>query len=307
MIYTVTFNPAIDYVIHMDQPVEIGETNRSREESLFFGGKGVNVSLILGQLNMENRALGFLAGFTGAAIADGIQAQGVQGDFIFLPKGTSRINVKLKSEKETEINAQGPDIDKDSLDALFQQFSHFEDGDCLVLAGSIPKSLPNDIYEQILERLKEKNILAVVDATGDLLKKVLPYHPFLIKPNKAELGELFQTRVETSEEIVTYAKKLQEMGARNVLISLGGDGAMLVSEDGDILSIGVPTGKAINTVGSGDSMVAGFLTGYLQSNNYETALALGTACGSATAICQGLADRATIDAQLEKIHRGEFQ
>jgi len=306
VVYTITFNPALDYVMRMDSPLDIGETNRSQSEELYYGGKGINVSVVLNELGVSNVSLGFIAGFTGDAIDAGVAKMGVITDFIKLPKGISRINVKLKASKETEINAQGPDIDEASIDALFEKINKIKDGDCIILAGSIPKTLPDDIYERILKTLEGKDVIKVVDATKDLLMKVLPYKPFLIKPNQAELGELFNVEITTDDEIIKYARILQERGAKNVLVSLGKRGALLIPETGEPIKMGAPSGKAVNTVGSGDSMVAGFLAGYLQTKDYYEALALGSAAGSATAVLPGLADKKTIDIQREKINNGDF-
>ncbi len=293
MIYTVTFNPAIDYVVHTEE-MKLGEVNRSESEEMYFGGKGINVSIVLKELGIDSKALGFTAGFTGEAIENGIRAMGINSDFVRLKNGNSRINVKIKSDEETELNGQGPHIDSESLEKLFEKLDELKGGDTLVLAGSIPKSLPADIYERILERLQGRNIRAVVDATKDLLLNVLKYKPFLIKPNNHELGEMFGTKLTTDEEIEHYARKLQEMGAVNVLISMAGDGAMLIDEDGVTHRCGVCSGKVKNSVGAGDSMVAGFVAG-IQQGCYEYALKLGTAAGGATAFSDGLAVREMID------------
>ena len=257
MIYTVTFNPALDYVVFLDN-LKLGDVNRSTRESIFYGGKGINVSTILNTLGLETTALGFVAGFTGKAIEDGLAAQGIHTDFIHLP-------------------------------------------DILVLAGSIPNTLPEDIYEKILASLESKGIRVVVDATKDLLLNVLKYHPFLIKPNNHELGEMFGTVCKTDEDIVHYAKKLQEKGAVNVLISMAGDGAILITEDGQNIKMGTPKGKVVNSVGAGDSMVAGFITGYIRGGNYEEALKSGTAAGSATAFSEGLASLEMYEKMLKQI------
>ncbi|MBR1669112.1 MAG: 1-phosphofructokinase [Butyrivibrio sp.] len=294
MIYTVTFNPAIDYVVRMGSALLPGMTNRSDSEECYFGGKGINVSTILQNLGYENTALGFTAGFTGEAIEESVRKKGIISNFIRLPEGMSRINVKIKGEAETEINAQGPKIPKDAQDKLFEQIKNLVDGDILILAGSIPGSLPSDVYEKIIALLSDKKIDVVVDATKDLLKNVLKYHPFLIKPNNHELGEMFGKVLEGDEDIEIHAKKLQEMGARNVLISMAGDGAMLISEDGNKFRMGVPKGKVRNSVGAGDSMVAGFIAGYLQNGSYEEALKMGTAAGSATAFSDDLATKEDI-------------
>ncbi|WP_024866989.1 1-phosphofructokinase [Butyrivibrio sp. FCS014] len=289
MIYTVTFNPAIDYVVRMSSELLPGMTNRSNSEECYFGGKGINVSTILKNLGLENTALGFTAGFTGKAIVESVNSKGILADFIELPEGMSRINVKIKGQAETEINAQGPKIPEDAQNKLFDKIKELKDGDILILAGSIPNSLPSDVYERIIALVADRKIDVVVDATKDLLKNVLKYHPFLIKPNNHELGEMFDTVLKTDEELEIHAKKLQEMGARNVLISMAGDGAMLIAETGEKFRIGVPKGKVRNSVGAGDSMVAGFIAGYLKTGSYEEALKMGTAAGSATAFSDDLA------------------
>ena len=300
MIYTVTFNPALDYVVFLDG-LKLGDINRATRESIFYGGKGINVSTILNTLGMETTALGFIAGFTGKAIEEGLAAQGMHTDFIHLPEGNSRINVKVKHGDETEINGQGPVITKDAIDALFEKLRGLNQEDILVLAGSIPNTLPEDIYEKILEALAGKGIRIVVDATKDLLLNVLKYHPFLIKPNNHELGEMFDTVCETKEDIEHYAGELQKMGARNVLISMAGDGAILITEDGETIQMGTPKGKVINSVGAGDSMVAGFIAGYLQTGSHEEALKTGTAAGSATAFSEGLASREMYEEMLKQL------
>lgn len=301
MIYTVTFNPAIDYIVRMDKPIDIGMTNRSVSEDCFFGGKGINVSTILKNLGIENTALGFTAGFTGDAIVESVQKKGIIADFIKLKEGISRINVKLKSDEETEINAQGPKISKEAFEELLQKLDKLTAGDVLILAGSIPSTLPSDVYEIILDRLKDKDVTFVVDATKDLLKNVLKYHPFLIKPNNHELGEMFDTVLKTDDEIEAHAKKLQEMGARNVLISMAGDGAMLVTETGERFRVGVPKGTVKNSVGAGDSMVAGFVAGYMKTKDYKVALNMGTAAGSATAFSDDLATGELINSIYETL------
>ncbi|MCR4756938.1 MAG: 1-phosphofructokinase [Butyrivibrio sp.] len=289
MIYTVTFNPAIDYVVRMSDELLPGMTNRSDSEECYFGGKGINVSTILKNLGLDNTALGFVAGFTGDAIEKSVSERGIKADFIKLKDGISRINVKIKGQAETEINAQGPMIPEEDQKKLFDKINTLKDGDILILAGSIPNSLPSDVYEKIIALVNDRKIEVVVDATKDLLKNVLKYHPFLIKPNNHELGEMFGTVLKTDEEIETHAKKLQELGARNVLISMAGDGAMLITETGEKYRVGVPKGKVKNSVGAGDSMVAGFVAGYLKTGSYEEALKMGTAAGSATAFSDDLA------------------
>ncbi len=299
MVYTVTFNPAIDYVVHSDA-IEIGAVNRTSYEEIYFGGKGINVSIVLNELGVKSKALGFIAGFTGEAIENGLAKDGIETDFVKLDNGFSRINVKIKSGAETEINGQGPKISTDALNELFKKLDEINDGDTLILAGSIPSSLPSDIYERILERLSGRKIKAVVDATKDLLKNVLKYRPFLIKPNNFELGEMFGVTLKTTDEIIEYAKKLKDMGAVNVLISMAGDGAVLIDENDKVHICGVCKGKVKNSVGAGDSMVAGFVAGS-ESGDYEYALKLGTATGGATAFSEGLAKRAEIDELLKQL------
>ena len=299
MIYTVTFNPAIDYIVHTGT-MQVGQVNRSQGEELYFGGKGINVSFVLHELGLPSKALGFVAGFTGAAIEAGIQEQGIATDFVHLDSGFSRINVKIKSSEETELNGQGPNISEAAVAELFEKLNQLQDGDVLILAGSIPNTMPADSYEKILAHLSDKKIKVVVDATKDLLLKVLPYHPFLIKPNHHELGELFGVTLHSIEEIATYAKKLQEMGAQNVLISMAGDGALLIDETGKQHVCGVCKGTVKNSVGAGDSMVAGFVAGSMHGD-YEAALKLGTAAGGATAFSEGLAQRAEIERLLQQL------
>jgi len=301
MIYTVTFNPAIDYVVRMDGDLLPGMTNRSASEECYYGGKGINVSMVLAEMGLESTALGFTAGFTGKAIDEAVKAAGIKSDFIELKDGISRINIKLKGTEETEINAQGPRIDEEAQKTLFDKLSKLKEGDVLILAGSIPNSLPDDVYEKILSMLQGKGIEFVVDATKDLLTNVLKYHPFLIKPNNFELGEIVGKILIKDEELYDGALKLQEMGARNVLISMAGAGAMLVDENGKQYRIGVPKGEVRNSVGAGDSMVAGFVAGYIKTGDYETALKMGTAAGSATAFSDGLAKAVDIEKLLKEL------
>lgn len=289
MIYTITFNPAVDYVVYTDE-LQVGKVNRSKSEEIYFGGKGINVSMVLNELGIKSKAMGFVAGFTGAAIEKGLTDAGIETDFVHLNKGFTRINVKIKSHAETELNGQGPEIPTEKLDELFDRLDGIKDGDGVILAGSIPSYLPSDIYERILERLKDRNIRAVVDATDDLLVNVLKYRPFLIKPNNFELGDIFGVTINTNEEIVKYAEKLKDMGAVNVLVSMAGDGAILLDEFGKTHVCGVCKGQVKNSVGAGDSMVAGFLAGCAKGD-YEYALKLGTAAGGATAFSDGLAKK----------------
>ncbi len=291
MIYTVTFNPSIDLFLRTER-LNFGEVNRSNGEQMFFGGKGLNISVVLKNLGIRSKALGFIAGFTGDAIEKGFSETGLETDFVKLPGGNSRINVKVKADVETEINGQGPDIDENSLNTLFSKLDTLSGGDTLVLAGSVPSSLPSDIYEQILKRLSDKKLRTVVDASGKLLLNVLAYKPFLVKPNLDELGQMFGVSL-SPEDAPVYAQKLREMGAQNVLVSMAGDGAVLVDENGGVHHCGICKGTVRNSVGAGDSMVAGFLAGV--ENGYEYALKLGTACGGATAFSDGLAEKPLID------------
>lgn len=310
MIYTVTFNPAIDYCIGVDN-LQLGMTNRTVSEQLFPGGKGLNVSMILNNFGIDNIALGFIAGFTGAQIKRSFEALGGKSDFIKLKEGLSRINVKIKdakeaegnnandadvnSVKETEINGAGPDIDKEAVSQLMDKLNALRDGDILVLAGSIPASLPASLYSDIMKMLSDRNILIAVDAERDLLLNVMLYKPFLVKPNDHELGEIFDVTLMTREEVVPYARKLQEKGARNVLVSMAGEGAVLVTETGDVLMREAPKGTVKNSVGAGDSMVAGFIVGWCEKQNYTHAFKMGLASGSASAFSEGLATKAEIE------------
>ncbi len=299
MIYTVTFNPAVDYVIHTDN-INIGSVNRLRSEEIYFGGKGINVSVVLSELGIRSKAFGFVAGFTGDAIENGLKENGVETDFVHLKNGFSRINVKIKSGEETELNGCGPDINDEALSELFDKLKMLKNGDMLVLAGSIPNTLPSDIYETILQFLADKDIKIVVDAAKDLLIKTLKFKPFIIKPNNYELEEIFAKSLKTDDEIADCAAKLKEMGAKNVLVSMAEKGALLLDENGVIHKCGVCSGFVKNSVGAGDSMVAGFIAG-LVDGDYEYALKLGTACGGATAFSEGLAKKNEIYELLEQI------
>ncbi len=302
MIYTVTLNPSIDYIVRLDK-LTSGITNRTTSEEYYYGGKGINVSMVLAELELDSTAYGFVAGFTGKAIENGIRNDHIITDFIKLKNGISRINIKIKAGEETEINCQGPHIDETELERLLQKIDRISAGDTLILAGSIPNTMPDDVYERMMERLKFKDVRIVVDATKKLLVNSLKYRPFLIKPNRQELSEIFDVEVKTEDDIVHYAKELQKMGARNVLISLGGDGAMLIDENGNKHKAGVLKEKVINTVGSGDSMVAGFVAGYIKTQDYAYALKLGSVCGNATAFLAGLATKEKINELLEKFEK----
>ena len=301
MIYTVTFNPAIDYVVRLGNPLQPGAVNRAAGEDCVLGGKGINVSGVLAQLGVESVALGFIAGETGAWLERGLTAQGLHTDFIWLENGMTRINVKIKAGQETELNGAGPNIPESAMQTLETKLDALQKDDMLILAGSIPACLPQSTYERLLARLQGRGVRAVVDATQDLLLKVLPYKPFLIKPNNHELSEIVGHELTTDDEIVAAAAGLQAQGARNVLVSMAGDGALLLDENGAVHRIGCPKGKVVNSVGAGDSMVAGFVAGYLRTGDYRYALRLGTACGSATAFSVGLATKEKINELLETI------
>lgn len=300
MIYTITFNPALDYIVRV-QDFKLGQVNRTFYEEVYAGGKGINVSIVLKNLDVENVALGYIAGFTGEEIENKIKAFGCNTDFIKLNNGMSRINVKLKSNEESEINGQGPSISDQDLKELYRKLELLREGDILVLAGSIPATLPKNIYEIIMERLSGKGIRFIVDATGELLLNVLKYKPFLIKPNHHELAELFNATIENEDDIVIYAKKLREMGAQNVLISRAGDGAIFVTEKDEIIKSDVPKGTLINSVGAGDSMVGGFIAGYLKNKSLEEAFKMGVATGSASAFSEGLATKEKVYELLNQI------
>ncbi|MBR5248226.1 MAG: 1-phosphofructokinase [Lachnospiraceae bacterium] len=300
MIYTVTFNPSLDYFVTVDD-FKLGRTNRTMTESMMPGGKGINVSAVLHNLGIATTALGFIAGFTGEEIRRKAMEMGFGCEFIDVEHGYSRINMKLKDYDGTEINGKGPDISTETLDRLLLRLDHLKEGDGLVLAGSIPGSIPASIYRDIMERLQGRGILFVVDATGDLLMNVLEYHPFLIKPNHHELGEIFGVELRSREDVVPYAGKLQEKGARNVLVSMSGQGAVLAAEDGQVYMLPAPEGRLINAVGAGDSMVAGFLAGWMQQKDYGHAFRLGVAAGSATAFSDLLATREDIQRVYDKI------
>ena len=290
MIYTVTFNPSLDYIVSVDD-FKLGLTNRTSSELILPGGKGTNVSTVLKNLGLESTALGFVAGFTGNEIVKRLNDIGIKSDFISIENGISRINLKLKSIDGTEINGAGPDISEEKVNELMDKLNQLKEGDVLVLAGSIPSSMSDNIYRDIMADLKDRGVMIVVDATKDLLLNVLEYHPFLIKPNNHELGEIFDVNLTTREEVIPYGRKLQEKGARNVLVSMAGEGAVLIAEDGQVFDAPAPKGKLINGVGAGDSMVAGFVAGWIEKQDYEYAFHMGVASGSASAFSENLATK----------------
>ena len=293
MIYTVTFNPSLDYIVSVED-FKLGITNRTSSELMLPGGKGINVSTVLGNLGIENTALGFAAGFTGEEIIRQVEHMGIRSDFIMVPDGISRINLKLKSIDGTEINGCGPEISEAAVAELMEKLEVLGEEDVLVLAGSIPSSMPDDIYRRILKRLQGRGVTAVVDATKDLLLKVLEYRPFLVKPNNHELGEIFQVELWDRKSVVSYARKLQEMGAQNVLVSMAGEGAVLAAQDGTVYETPAPEGTLVNGVGAGDSMVAGFLAGWMEKQDFRHAFYMGVSAGSASAFSERLATREEI-------------
>lgn len=302
MVYTVTLNPALDYVMKL-KALRTDDINRTDGEEIYYGGKGINGSVILTQLGIPNTALGFLGGFTGKKLEEMLKNDNISCDFNYLKNGDTRINVKIRADKEIDLNACGPEITKEDMQSFLRKLDGIKSGDYLILAGSIPNTLPDDIYEQILERVGDRNINCVVDATGDLLKNVLKYKPFLIKPNHHELGDLFSVQIKSDGDIVKYSKMLQEAGAKNVLVSMAKDGAMLTDENGCVHKIGNAKGKLINSVGCGDSMVAGFTAGYIKTADYSYALRLGSACGNATAFSEKLATRE----EIERVFNAEYK
>lgn len=305
MIYTVTFNPSLDYIVSVDH-FEKGKVNRTSKELMFPGGKGINVSLVLKNLGLDSTALGFMAGFTGKEIERLLDDRQVHSDFIPVATGISRINVKLRSDQESEINGMGPGIGAAEIDELYEKLDALKEGDILVLAGSIPSVMPETMYRDIMERLSGRGIRIVVDATKDLLHMVLPLHPFLVKPNNHELGEIYGVKLTTKEEVIPYAKRMQSEGAVNVLISMAGEGALLVAEDGNVYQSMPPKGKVKNSVGAGDSMVAGFIAGYLKIGSYEEAFYTGLCTGSASAFSDNLATRDEVNGLLAQLGRSAF-
>lgn len=304
MIYTVTFNPSLDYIVAVDD-FKLGLTNRTSSELLLPGGKGINVSTVLMNLGIESTALGFIAGFTGDEVVRRLEKMGVKNGFIRIDEGFTRINLKLKTIDGTEINGMGPAISEDKVQMLMDKLDTLRKGDVLFLSGSIPASMPDDAYQKIMELLDGRGIQIAVDATKDLLMNVLPYHPFLIKPNNHELGEIFGVKLETRDSVVPYARKLQEKGAQNVLVSMAGEGAVLLAADGSVYEAPAPKGKLINGVGAGDSMVAGFMAGYMEKQNYEYAFHMGVASGSASAFSENLATKPEIEAVYQQLQKNE--
>lgn len=304
MIYTVTFNPSLDYIVSVPD-FQTGLTNRTESELLLPGGKGINVSTVLRNLGIENTALGFVAGFTGDEVVRRLEALGVRNGFIRIEEGFTRINLKLKSIDGTEINGQGPQIGRDKAELLMRQLETLGKGDVLFLSGSIPASMPDDTYRNIMDRLDGRGVQIVVDATQSLLLNVLEYRPFLIKPNNHELGEIFGVSLKTRKDVIPYGRKLQEAGAQNVLVSLAGEGAVLIAADGNVYAAPAPKGRLVNAVGAGDSMVAGFMAGWLEKQDYRHAFYMGVAAGSASAFSENLATREEIEAVYRQIWEEE--
>ena len=299
MIYTVTFSPAIDYVVDLAN-FTIGDINRTQQEQVFPGGKGINVSLVLANLGKSSIATGFLGGFTGAFIKEELAKRNIKSGFIEVD-GLTRINVKIRAGKETAINGQGPHIKDEDINRLISQLEKLTKDDLLVISGTVPKSLPSNIYEMILERIKDNKVEVIVDATKDILLNTLKYHPLLVKPNNEELEEMFNVSISNDEELIKNASKLLSLGAKNVIVSLGGDGALLVGEGLEPIKRSAPQGKVVNTVGAGDSLVAGFIAEYLDSKDIKKAFKQGIATGSASAFSETLATREEVEALLNKM------
>ena len=294
MIFTVTFNPSLDYIVRVDE-MRLGTINRTNYEQLLPGGKGINVSIVLGNLGHPSRALGFSAGVTGVALEKLLADAGVDADLVHVKEGFTRINAKVKAVEETELNGQGPRIAPEDVDALFSKLDVLGQDDTLVISGSVPNTLPSDMYEQVMERLAGHGVRIVVDAERDLLTRVLPYRPFLVKPNNHELGDIFGVTLKTRDEVVPYARRMQEMGAQNVLVSMAGEGGVLVAADGQVYQSPVAKGTVVNSVGAGDSCVAGFLAGLMETGSYQTAFRMGLAAGSASAFSDHLATRPEVE------------
>lgn len=294
MIFTVTFNPSLDYIVHVDE-MRLGTINRTNYEQLLPGGKGINVSIVLGNLGHPSRALGFSAGVTGAALEKLLADTGVDADLVHVKAGFTRINAKVKAVEETELNGQGPRIAPEDVDVLFSKLDVLGQDDTLVISGSVPNTLPSDMYEQVMERLAGRGVRIVVDAERDLLTRVLPYRPFLVKPNNHELGDIFGVTLKTRDEVVPYARRMREMGAQNVLVSMAGEGGVLVAADGQVYQSPAAKGTVVNSVGAGDSCVAGFLAGLMETGSYQTAFRMGLAAGSASAFSDHLATRSEVE------------
>ena len=294
MIFTVTFNPSLDYIVRVDE-MRLGTINRTNYEQLLPGGKGINVSIVLGNLGHPSRALGFSAGVTGVALEKLLADTGVDADLVHVKAGFTRINAKVKAVEETEINGQGPRIAPEDVDALFSKLDVLGQDDTLVISGSVPNTLPSDMYEQVMERLAGRGVRIVVDAERDLLTRVLPYRPFLVKPNNHELGDIFGVTLKTRDEVVPYDRRMQEMGAQNVLVSMAGEGGVLVAADGQVYQSPAAKGTVVNSVGAGDSCVAGFLAGLMETGSYQTAFRMGLAAGSASAFSDHLATRPEVE------------
>lgn len=294
MIFTVTFNPSLDYIVRVDE-MRLGTINRTNYEQLLPGGKGINVSIVLGNFGHPSRALGFSAGVTGVALEKLLADAGVDADLVHVKEGFTRINAKVKAVEETELNGQGPRIAPEDVDALFSKLDVLGQDDTLVISGSVPNTLPSDMYEQVMERLAGHGVRIVVDAERDLLTRVLPYRPFLVKPNNHELGDIFGVTLKTRDEVVPYARRMQEMGAQNVLVSMAGEGGVLVAADGQVYQSPAAKGTVVNSVGAGDSCVAGFLAGLMETGSYQTAFRMGLAAGSASAFSDHLATRPEVE------------
>lgn len=294
MIFTVTFNPSLDYIVRVDE-MRLGTINRTNYEQLLPGGKGINVSIVLGNLGHPSRALGFSAGVTGVALEKLLADAGVDADLVHVREGFTRINAKIKAVEETELNGQGPRIAPEDVDVLFSKLDVLGQDDTLVISGSVPNTLPSDMYEQVMERLAGHGVRIVVDAERDLLTRVLPYRPFLVKPNNHELGDIFGVTLKTRDEVVPYARRMQEMGAQNVLVSMAGEGGVLVAADGQVYQSPAAKGTVVNSVGAGDSCVAGFLAGLMETGSYQTAFRMGLAAGSASAFSDHLATRPEVE------------
>lgn len=301
MIYTVTFNPSLDYVVKVPE-LNVGKVNRSSSEVIIPGGKGINVSMVLTNLGIDTRAVAFTAGFTGETFKKLVKEKNLNADFIDIAEGTTRINVKIRSGEVTEVNGQGPMVSAEHIGRLYEKLDYLDSDDYLVLAGSIPDSMPRSVYMDIMQRLQFNDIKIVVDATGELLINVLPYKPFLVKPNKDELATIFDVDIHTKEDVIKYGKILQEKGAKNVLVSMAGDGAILIAEDGNIYQSAAPKGEVKNEVGAGDSMVAGFLAGYIETGDFEKSLRIGICAGSASAFSEELAKKE----ELVELYKGMY-